>query len=68
MWQPIETAPKGRRILVKSDQGTIYAAEWVQNPWTSHEAFSVADLPNGERVICQGVKWHEIPKESEGEA
>ncbi|HZF98271.1 MAG TPA: hypothetical protein VEY92_08525 [Pseudoxanthomonas sp.] len=61
-WQPIETAPKGRRVLVRKD-GKQYAADWVQNPWTGEVAWCIGDLGDGERVLVMNPdEWMELPK------
>lgn len=62
-WQrnPPETAPKDRRILVESD-GDFFCANWVKNPYTGDEAWAVAQLKNGDRILIRKIDcWYELP-------
>ena len=62
-WQrnPPETAPKDRRILVESD-GDFFCANWVKNPYTDDEAWAVAQLKNGDRIMIRKIDcWYELP-------
>ena len=62
-WQrnPPETAPKDRRILVESD-GDFFCANWVKNPYTDDEAWAVAQLKNGDRILIRKIDcWYELP-------
>lgn len=60
-WQPIETAPKGERILVFN--GKAFAAQWVKHPGTGHEAWQVAqfDPENGLNLIEPPTHWMPLP-------
>lgn len=63
MWrkQPAETAPKDRRILVESD-GDFFCVTWVKNPETCDEAWAVAQLKNGDRILIRKIDcWYELP-------
>ena len=63
-WQrnPPETAPKDRRILVESD-GDFFCANWVKNPYTDDEAWAVAQLKNGDRILIRKIDcWYELPE------
>jgi len=63
-WQrnPPETAPKDRRILVESD-GDFFCANWVKNPYTGDEAWAVAQLKNGDRILIRKIDcWYELPE------
>ena len=60
-WQPIETAPKNKRILVFTGQ-EIYAANWVKNMANDHEAWMVGDIGNGDRLIVNAILWHDAPE------
>ena len=62
-WQrnPPETAPKDRRILVESD-GDFFCANWVKNPYTGDEAWAIAQLKNGDRILIRKIDcWYELP-------
>lgn len=62
-WQrnPPETAPKDRRILVESD-GDFFCANLVKNPYTDDEAWAVAQLKNGDRILIRKIDcWYELP-------
>ena len=62
-WQrnPPETAPKDRRILVESD-GDFFCVNWVKNPYTDDEAWAVAQLKNGDRILIRKIDcWYELP-------
>ena len=59
-WQPINTAPKDKRILVFTGQ-EIYAAHWVQNIETEHEAWMIGEMENGDQAVVNAVSWCEIP-------
>lgn len=68
-WQPIETAPKDRRILVITKRGAMYAAEWSKNPYTDHEAWLIAriDNQNGDCLITQATHWMPLPPPPKGD-
>ena len=60
-WRPIKTAPRNKRILVWTGL-RMYAAEWVQNFIDGDEAFSVADLENGDRALVKPTHWLNLPE------
>ena len=58
---PPETAPKDRRILVLSD-GDFFCVNWVKNQYTDDEAWAVAQLKNGDRILIRKIDcWYELP-------
>lgn len=59
-WHPISTAPRGERILVKTEHD-IYAAEWVQNPETEDVAFMIGRDSSGDALIVRPTHWAHIP-------
>lgn len=63
-WEPIETAPKGRRVLVRTES-EIYAATWVQNPLTGDVAFCVGRIGNpdgdNDQMLIYPKEWMELP-------
>ena len=38
-WQPIETAPRDRPILIRSSAGYIAFAEWMLHGWALVDSF-----------------------------
>ena len=59
---PPETAPKDRRILVESD-GDFFCVNWVKNQYTGDEAWAVAQLKNGDRILIRKIDcWYELPE------
>lgn len=61
-WQPIETAPHDKRILVRTDR-EIYAAHWAQNVETGHEAWIVAEWgEDRDQALVTPDYWMPIPK------
>jgi len=60
-WQPIQTAPKSERILIWTGQ-TMYCAFWVKNFVDDHEAWAVAELGGGDRLIAQATHWMPLPE------
>lgn len=61
LWQPIETAPKDKRILVWSGQ-EICAAHWAQNPITGDEAWVVAEWgQDGDQALVKPTYWQSLP-------
>lgn len=62
-FKPIDdNTPKDRRILVKTDIGTVYAAYWVQDIYTGHEAWLIACLPDGSNALIESaISWCDIP-------
>jgi hypothetical protein len=48
--------PKGKRVLLWTGSNQ-YIGQWVQNPYTGDEAFSIYDLENGERLIVKATHW-----------
>ena len=64
-WQrnPPETAPKDRRILVEAESGEFYCVNWVKNQYTGDEAWAVAQLKNGDRILIRKIDcWYELPE------
>ncbi len=58
-------APRDRRILVQADpSGKVYAAKWVENVFTGHQAWLIAQLNEEDQLICQAKAWAEIPEVS----
>ena len=60
-WQPIDTAPKDSRVLVRCESGSVYAAHWVQNPMTGDEAWLVCALEDGTQMLVHPVEWMPLP-------
>lgn len=65
-WQPISTAPKDRRILVRHASGLTHCGEWWKNPATGHEAFRITSFKNEDGsvdclIIPSAIEWAEIP-------
>ena len=61
MWQPIETAPHDKRVLVWSGQ-EFYAAHWAKNPFTDDEAWIVAEWgAEGEQALVRPTHWMPLP-------
>jgi hypothetical protein len=61
-WKPIESAPRNKRVLVVSDMGNIYAAQWAQNPFTDDIKYKIADLDNGESLLVNATHWQPLPE------
>lgn len=59
-WCPMNTAPRDRRILVKSPAGELYVAHWVQHPSTGDEAYCISEGPDGVQHLIYPVEWREI--------
>ena len=56
-WQPIETAPRDKRVLVWSGQ-EIYAAHWSRHITTYDEAWIIAQWgEDGEQVLVKPTHW-----------
>jgi hypothetical protein len=60
-WQPIDTAPKDDRVLVRCESGSVYAAHWVQNQMTGEEAWLVCALEDGTQMLVYPVEWMPLP-------
>jgi hypothetical protein len=61
-WQPIETAPRDKRILVWSGQ-EIYAAHWVRNMITNDEAWIVAQWGDEcDQALVKPTHWLPLPE------
>ncbi|MBK7491135.1 MAG: hypothetical protein IPI17_03310 [Nitrosomonas sp.] len=62
-WQPMDTAPKDRRILLIMD-GEMYVGHWVQDFITGYESYSIGTLPDGMKVLIDVAPeaWHELPE------
>lgn len=58
-WQPIETAPHDKRVLVWSGH-EIYAANWVKHPITGDEAWCVAEWGDGDQALVKPTLWMPI--------
>jgi hypothetical protein len=60
--------PKGERVLLWTGSNQ-YIGQWVQNPLTGDDAFSISDLENGERLIVKATHWDWLgrPPETESE-
>lgn len=59
-WHAIDYAPKGRRLLVRTESGEIYAAHWVACPITGDEAWLVSEAPDGTQHLVRAIEWREI--------
>jgi hypothetical protein len=60
-WQPIETAPRDERVLVKTEQD-IYVAHWVKNPFTDDEAWLIATFgDDGDQLLVKPHEWMPLP-------
>ena len=59
-WAGMETAPRDRRILVKSPSGEMYVAHWVQEPFTGDEAYCISEAPDGTQHLIYPVEWREV--------
>lgn len=60
-WQPIDTAPKDRRLLVWTGQNS-HCAQWVQNPYTGDEAWMIAITADNQQVIVKATHWQPLPE------
>ncbi len=61
-WLPIETAPKDKRILVRSGQ-EVYAAHWAKNITTDDEAWIVAEWgTEGDQALVKPTHWMSLPE------
>ena len=61
MWQPIDTAPHDKRVLVWSGQ-EMYCAHWAQNAITGDEAWIVAEWGNdGDQALVKPTHWRALP-------
>ena len=59
-WQPIETAPKDRRIIVWTGLNQ-YVAQWGENQEIGGIAWIITNLDHGDRLIVEATLWHEAP-------
>ena len=60
-WRPIESAPRDKRILVKTGQD-IYVAHWVKNPFTDDEAWLIATFgDDGDQLLVKPHEWMPLP-------
>ena len=59
-WLPIETAPRNIYVLVWSGLRP-YVAMWVKDIFTNHEAWAIANLEGGEKVIIEALYWRPLP-------
>jgi len=61
-WQPIETAPKDRRIILWTGR-EIYIGHWAKNVETDHEAWIIAEWGDGDQAMTgAATHWMEAPK------
>jgi hypothetical protein len=61
-WQPIETAPHDRRIILWTGR-EIYIGHWGKNVETDHEAFIIAEWGDGDQaMVGSATHWMEAPK------
>lgn len=60
-WKSIESAPKHCDCLVWTGKN-LFVAFWVQNPITGDEAFAIADLEDGDRLLVRPTHWMPLPK------
>jgi len=58
-WVPIDDDAKKGPFLVCTDKNQ-YVGRWVKNPYTDDEAFAIADLPNGERMIVKPTHYRPL--------
>jgi hypothetical protein len=64
-WQPIETAPKNCRVLVKTD-AEVYAAHWSKNIFTDDEAWIVAEWgDDGDQALVKPTHWKPLESHAE---
>lgn len=66
-WQPIETAPRNARILIKVGEDA-HVAQWVQNFINGDDAWAIAEIPDNtggfDRVIFRNpTHWMPLPDE-----
>lgn len=59
-WQPIETAPTDKKILIWNGKD-CHCAQWVKNPYTDEVAWCIAELGGGDRVITKAIYWMPLP-------
>lgn len=60
-WQPIDLAPKDKRVLVWSGQ-EMYCAHWAQNQATGDEAWIVAEWgEEGDQALVRATHWMPLP-------
>lgn len=61
-WQPIETAPHDRRIILWTGR-EIYIGHWGKNVETDHEAFIIAEWGDGDQaMVGSATHWMEAPR------
>jgi hypothetical protein len=65
-WQPIETAPKDKRVLVWTGQ-EIYAAQWAKNVFTSDEAWLIVRWEGYDILSRNATHWMPLPDPPEDE-
>jgi uncharacterized phage-associated protein len=60
-WQPMETAPRDKRVMVWSGQ-EMYCAHWAQNPMKGDEAWIIAEWgTEGDQALVKPTHWHPLP-------
>lgn len=55
--QPIETAPRDKRLLVWNGS-EWYCAHWAKNPFTDDEAWIIAEWGDGEQALVNPTHWN----------
>lgn len=64
-WQPIETIPKDREILILSNLNNRYVGIWAMNVETGNEAFIIGNDGYGNQMVVEfeNIKiWYELPQ------
>ena len=63
-YNPPETAPTDRRILVRTESGAWFAATWMQHISSDSVMWVIVRMENGD---CHGFEtitgWVELPEE-----
>ena len=64
----MEVVPTDRQILIESNQGNMFCAKWVKNPYTNKVAWIIASYgDDGEQLIVEeqdAIAWQYLPKSS----
>ena len=63
-FQPMHSAPKDKRIIIKTQYGVIHAASWAYNPYTDEEVYLVCRFEDGTAILIKDpIGWMLLPPE-----